>query len=59
LRHREVAPASVEKMEYSLPDKPSIAVLPFDDLGKAPEPEYFADGMMDGLIRISLSLFQA
>jgi TolB-like protein/Flp pilus assembly protein TadD len=33
-----------------LPDKPSIAVLPFDNLSKDPEQEYFADGMTDDLI---------
>ena len=43
-------PASVEKMAFSLPDKPSIAVLPFDNLSKDSEQEYFADGMTDDLI---------
>jgi TolB-like protein/Tfp pilus assembly protein PilF len=33
-----------------LPDKPSIAVLPFDNMSKDPEQEYFADGMTDDLI---------
>jgi TolB-like protein/tetratricopeptide (TPR) repeat protein len=30
-----------------LPDKPSIAVLPFQNIGGDPEQEYFADGMVD------------
>ena len=33
-----------------LSDKPSIAVLPFDNMSKDPEQEYFADGMTDDLI---------
>lgn len=45
-----VEPASVERMAFPLPDKPSIAVLPFDNLGGDPEQEYFADGMTDDLI---------
>jgi adenylate cyclase len=33
-----------------LPDKPSLAVLPFDNLSDDPEEEYFADGLTDDLI---------
>jgi len=32
-----------------LPDKPSIAVLPFDNMSGDPEQEYFADGMTEDL----------
>jgi adenylate cyclase len=34
----------------ALPDKPSLAVLPFDNLSDDPEEEYFADGLTDDLI---------
>jgi TolB-like protein len=34
----------------TLPDKPSIAVLPFSNLSGDPEQEYFADGMVDDII---------
>jgi adenylate cyclase len=43
-------PASVEKMAYPLPDKPSIAVLPFVNLGGDPEQEYFVDGIVNDII---------
>lgn len=34
----------------ALPDKPSVAVLPFANLGGDPEQEYFADGMVEDII---------
>ena len=40
-----------------LPDKPSIAVLPFDNLSGDPEQEYFADGIAEDLIT-ALSRFR-
>ncbi len=42
--------ASLDKMAFPLPDKPSIAVLPFINISNEAEQEYFADGMTDDLI---------
>jgi hypothetical protein len=33
-----------------LPDRPSIAVLPFANMSGDPEQEYFADGMVDDIL---------
>jgi len=47
--HR-VEPASVEKMAFLLPEKPSIAVLPFDNMSGDPEQDYLADGISENII---------
>jgi adenylate cyclase len=43
--------------QLALPDKPSIAVLPFQNMSGDPEQEYFADGMVEEIIT-ALSRFK-
>src|SRR6202166_2824585 len=43
------APAAARK-SLPLPDKPSIAVLPFQNMSGDPEQEYFVDGMVEDII---------
>jgi adenylate cyclase len=52
--------APTEKISATpqLPDKPSIAVLPFENLSGDPEQDYFADGLVDDIIT-ALSRFSA
>jgi TolB-like protein/class 3 adenylate cyclase/Flp pilus assembly protein TadD len=44
------AARATAKPGLALPDKPSIAVLPFTNLSGDPEQEYFADGMVEDII---------
>jgi adenylate cyclase len=37
-------------VQLPLPDKPSIAVLPFQNMSGDPEQEYFADGMVEDIV---------
>ena len=46
----ETKKASIEKMAFPLPDKPSIAVLPFTNMSGEKELEYFSDGLVEGII---------
>jgi adenylate cyclase len=50
IRPWEDGKASINRMALPLPDKPSIAVLPFDYLGGDPQHAYFAAGMTEDLI---------
>ena len=46
-----LAPAIIlDQQALALPDRPSIAVLPFQNMSSDPEQEYFADGMVDDII---------
>jgi TolB-like protein/Tfp pilus assembly protein PilF len=44
------APSAPSAAPLALPDKPSIAVLPFDNMSGDPEQDYFADGIADDII---------
>jgi adenylate cyclase len=43
-------PMEATQPSLALPDKPSIAVLPFTNMSGDPEQEYFADGMVEEII---------
>ena len=43
-------PASTSGMRLASPDKPSIAVLPFQNMSGDPEQEYFGDGIAEDII---------
>jgi len=48
--HPAMQAAAKATSPLSLPDKPSIAVLPFQNLSGDPEQEYFADGVVEDII---------
>src|SRR5881296_3617801 len=55
VRRATAEPArSIQALEttqtLALPDKPSVAVLPFENMSGDPEQEYFVDGMVDEII---------
>jgi TolB-like protein len=52
------ASAPDAKKPFPLPDKPSIAVLPFQNMSGDPEQEYFTDGMVEDIIT-ALSRFKS
>jgi TolB-like protein/class 3 adenylate cyclase/Tfp pilus assembly protein PilF len=49
-RWAEATVAVVPGMSLPLPEKPSIAVLPFDNLSGQPEDTYFSDGITEDII---------
>jgi TolB-like protein len=53
-----VVSATSPQVPLPLPDKPSIAVLPFQNMSGDPEQEYFTDGMVEDIIT-ALSRFKA
>jgi adenylate cyclase len=53
-----IEPASKEKMAFPLPDKPSIAVLPFVNMSDDKSQEYFSDGLTEEIINALVKLPQ-
>jgi TolB-like protein/class 3 adenylate cyclase len=51
-------PAAPTTPAFTLPDKPSIAVLPFQNMSGDPEQEYFVDGLVEDIIT-GLSRFKS
>jgi adenylate cyclase len=49
-RTPKIEPASKEKMAFPLPDKPSIAVMPFINMSEDPKQEFLCDGISDEII---------
>jgi len=50
LRLQPEEPASIKKMAFPLPDKPSVAVLPFENIGGDTEQEYLSNGIVESVI---------
>jgi TolB-like protein len=54
----ELATTAAGRAPLPLPDRPSIAVLPFQNMSGDPEQEYFADGVVEDIIT-ALSRFHS
>jgi adenylate cyclase len=47
--HSELRTEEAQPPSLPLPDKPSIVVLPFDNMSKDPDQEYFSDGIAEDI----------
>ena len=56
--YRLLGAGTAERPALTLPDKPSLVVLPFQNMSGDPEQEYFADGMVEE-ITTALSRFRS
>jgi len=52
----EAKPEEMPPARPALPDKPSIAVLPFQNMSDDPQQEYFADGIAEDIITAAFLL---
>ena len=46
----DVEPASIQRMKLPLPDKPSVAVLPFSSFSSGRDDQFFTDGITEDII---------
>ncbi|MFC6637167.1 hypothetical protein GV827_16065 [Sulfitobacter sp. JBTF-M27] len=56
LQRPDFEPLNPEELAFALPDKPSLAVLPFENLSDRSDDQYMADGFVDTLITELMSL---
>jgi len=54
----KIEPAALDKTTFALPERPSIAVLPFANMSGNPDEEYFGDGLAEEIINALVKLPQ-